>query len=257
MLGTLIERRFFFFPVREMEGTPSHWGLSYEEVEFGASDDVRLHGWYVPGRTSTTVLWMHGNGGNISHRLENLAFMHRRLGAGIFIFDYRGYGMSEGRPSERGTYRDAQGALDYLRSRPGVDPRRVVYFGRSLGAAVAVWLAARHSPMGLMLESPFASVKDMARRAFPHLPLHYLVRNNYDSLSRIKEVSCPVLVLHGEHDPVVPLEQAQKLFDAAAEPKQFHLIPGAAHNDTYQVGGADYFRVMEEFLASLAPRQTG
>lgn len=252
MLSALIERKYFFFPVREMEGTPSNWGLSYEDVGFQAADGVRLHGWYLPGYTENTVLWLHGNGGNISHRLENLMLMHRSLGAGIFIFDYRGYGMSQGRPSEEGTYRDSQGALDYLRSRPDVNADRVVYFGRSLGTAVAAWLATRHPPRGLILESPFSSVEDMARKVCPRLPLYYLVRNKYDTLSRIKGVSCPVLIVHGQHDPLVPLEQARKLFDAAEEPKRFHLILGAAHNDTYQVGGATYFRVLEEFLRSLA-----
>ena len=251
MLSGLIERRYFFFPVREMEGTPSNWGLSYEDVSFPAADGVGLHGWYLPGPTETTVLWLHGNGGNISHRLENLMLVHRYLGAGIFIFDYRGYGRSQGRPSEVGTYQDSQGALDYLRSRPDVDADRIVYFGRSLGTAVAVWLATQHPPRGLILESPFSSVQDMARKVCPRLPLHRLVRNKYDTLSRIREVSCPVLIVHGEHDPLVPLEQGRKLFDAAEEPKRFHLIMGAAHNDTYQVGGEPYFRVLEEFLSSL------
>lgn len=255
MLNALIERKYFFFPSREMNGTPSHWGLSCEDVNFRSADGVRLHGWYVPCYSETTVLWLHGNGGNISHRLENLMLMHKALGAGIFIFDYRGYGRSDGRPSEAGTYRDAQAALGYLLSRRDVAADRIVYFGRSLGAAVAVWLTTQHRPKGLILESPFSSARDMARKVFPRLPLHHLVRGKYDSLSRIKDVSCPMLVIHGEHDPLVPLEQARRLYDEAGEPKQFYLIPGAAHDDTYQVGGASYFRVLREFVASLAPNR--
>ena len=255
MLNGLIERKYFFFPTREMEGTPSHWGLSYEEVSFRATDGVLLHGWYLPGYSETTVLWLHGNGGNISHRLENLMLMRKALGAGIFIFDYRGYGGSDGRPSEAGTYRDAKGALDYVLSRKDVNADRIVYFGRSLGTAVGVWLATQCAPAGLVLESPFTSVRDMARHAFPRLPLHYMVRGKYDSLSRIKDVSCPVLVIHGQNDPLVPLKQAQKLFEEAGEPKQFYLILGAAHNDTYQVGGDSYFRVLGEFVSSLAPNR--
>ena len=251
----MIERRFFFFPSSEVTDTPSHWGMSYDEVTFAATDGVRLHGWFVPGYGETTLLWFHGNAGNIGHRLENLMLLHRAVGANIFIFDYRGYGKSEGKASEAGTYRDARGALDYLLSRRDVAEDKIVYFGRSLGTAVAVWLAAQRAPCGLILESPFSSVKDMARVAFPNLPLHLLVRGRYDSLSRIGAVSCPVLVLHGEMDDVIPLDQGKKLYAAAREPKRFYLIPGAAHNDTYEVGGDAYFREFGEFISSLAPNR--
>ena len=247
----MIDRRFIFFPTREVSSTPAHWGLDFEEVYFQADDGVRLHGWFVPGEGKVTWLWTHGNGGNISHRLENIMLLHNQLGVNIFLFDYRGYGLSEGRPSEKGTYRDALGAVTYLASRQDIDPRRVLYFGRSLGAAVAVWLAAQHQPYGLILESPFASVKDMAKLAFPRLPLYLLIRNKYDSLARIGKLSCPLLILHGDRDEVIPLSQGRKLYDAAKEPKRFYVITGAAHNDTYIVGQEPYYRVLREFISSL------
>ena len=249
----MFEKRFVFFPERELVGNPGHWGIQFEEVRFQASDGVELHGWFVPGPRDVTWLWCHGNGGNISHRLEDLMILHRNLGVNVFLFDYRGYGLSEGKVSEKGTYRDAEGALDYLRSRSDVNSRKVVYFGRSLGAAVAVWLATLHPPKGLVLESPFASIKEMAKRAFRWLPLHLLVGAKYDSLSRIPKVDCPLLILHGDRDEVVLISQGRKLYDAATEPKSFYVIEGAAHNDTYIVGQEPYYRALAHFLASLAP----
>ena len=247
----LIDKQFIFFPEKELRGSPAQLGLSFEDVEFQAGDGVRLHGWFVPGDGDITWIWFHGNAGNISDRLENLMLLHNHLGANIFLFDYRGYGRSGGRASEEGTYRDARGALDYVRSRQEVNPAKIVYFGRSLGAAVAAWLATQHSPHGLILESPFTSVKDMAKRAYPGLPLYLLVRTKYDSLARIGDVTCPVLVLHGDRDETVPFSHGKKLFDAANEPKRFYSIAGAGHNDTYIAGQEPYFRAMADFLKSL------
>ncbi len=234
-----------------MAETPAQWGLQYEDLRFPASDGMSLHGWFVPGAGDVTWLWFHGNGGNVSHRLEDLTLLSSRLGVNIFLFDYRGYGLSDGRPSERGTYRDAVGALDYLVSRQDVDPGKIVYFGRSLGAAVAVWLACRSTLYGLILESPFASVREMAKVAYPRLPVHLLIPNKYDSLSRIGQVSSPLLILHGDLDEVVPMAQGRKLYEAAREPKRFYVIEGAAHNDTYIAGGEPYLHTLDEFLASL------
>ena len=247
----MLEKRFVFFPERELVGSPGHWGIQFEEVRFQASDGVKLHGWFVPGPRDVTWLWFHGNGGNISHRLEDLMILHRNLGVNVFLFDYRGYGLSEGRVSEKGTYRDAEGALDYLRSRRDVNPKKIVYLGRSLGSAVAVWLATLYPPNGLILESPFASIKEMAKRSFPWLPLYLLVGARYNSLSRIAKVDCPLLILHGDRDEIVPISQGRKLYDAATEPKSFYVIEGAAHSDIYIVGQEPYYRALAHFLASL------
>jgi uncharacterized protein len=247
-----LEDRFIYYPIRALAGTPARLGLPYHDATFESSDGVRLHGWFVPGRRDLTWVWFHGNAGNISHRLENIALIRERLGVHVFIFDYRGYGQSAGQPSEQGLYRDAEAALAYVRTLPEVDPARLVLFGRSLGASVAVEMAAREPPRGLILESPFTSVAAMARVAFPFLPLGPLIRTRYDSLARIGQVRAPLLVLHSPTDEVVPYAQGQELFAAAPEPKWFHAIGGGAgHNDSYLVGGDPYWQALADLLACL------
>lgn len=255
IIWTQIEKRFLFFPTQEIAYTPGQAGLDYEEVFFFTQDGLRLHGWYVPGRTDVTWLWFHGNGGNISHRVDEMALIQQRLGVNQFIFDYQGYGRSEGRPTEQGTYRDARAALEYLQNRPDGAADRIVYFGRSLGAAVAVELATSQPPLGMVLVSPFASVGDMARLTTPFFPVRWpvqwLVGNRYDSLARIGRVDRPLLILHGDQDQTVPVSQGKKLFEAANSPKQFRLLAGAGHNDTYSTGGAEYWDALTEFMAAL------
>jgi fermentation-respiration switch protein FrsA (DUF1100 family) len=246
-----LEKRYIFFPSSVIEQTPADLGVEYEEVFFTTGDGVRLHGWYLPGTGDVTWLWFHGNGGNISHRVDELAIFRNRLGVNQFIFDYRGYGRSPGTPSEQGTYQDSRAALVYLLSRTDVAPDKIVYFGRSLGAAIAVELATSREPMALVLVAPFASIADMAKVAFPFMPFHLFVRGRYDSVARIKGIHVPVLILHGDQDATVPLNQGRKLFEAANEPKRFQLLPGTAHNDTYIAGGGNYWDTVEEFLASL------
>ena len=248
---TVIERNFIFFPERDLVASPADFGLAFEEVSFQATDSVVLHGWFVPGQGDITWLWFHGNAGNISHRLENLLLLHHRLGVNILLFDYRGYGHSAGRPSEEGTYQDAEGAINYLGSRLDIDPSKIVFFGRSVGCAVAVDLATRHTPYGLILESSFTSIADMAKRAFPFLPVGFLVRGKYDSISRIKHISAPLLILHGDRDDIVPIELGRRLFEAANQPKTFYTIAGAGHNDTYVMGGEPYLAALEQFMESL------
>ncbi len=248
----LLDRFFVFFPEREIARTPGDGDVEYEDAFFSTSDGVRLHGWFVPSDSETILIWFHGNAGNISHRLENLLMLKQRMGLNIFIFDYRGYGRSEGSPSEKGMYLDAEAALGYLRSRPAHDRgRRLVLFGRSLGAAVAVEMATRHESDALVIESPFTSVREMARRAYPFLPSALLtvpLRSRFDSLSKIADVHTPVLVLHGNMDEIVPYEEGRKLFEAANQPKHFYTIEGAAHNNTYMVGGSAYFDALKTFI---------
>lgn len=242
--------RFIFFPERELDGTPADVGLRYEDAWFPAADGVRLHGWWVPGRRAETILWFHGNAGNISHRLENLRLLHDAVGPSVLLMDYRGYGRSTGRPSESGLYADGRGALAYLRSRPEVDRERVVYLGQSLGSAVAVELATQRSPLGLILETPFTSAREMAARILPG-PLAHIVPRRFDNLGRIGKVRCPMLFIHGDRDEVVPYAQGRRLFDAAPAAKTFFTVSGARHNDTFVVGGRGYFDRVREFLDSL------
>jgi len=250
-----LEKYVIYVPERAIEMTPQSEGMAYEDVWFPASDGLRLHGWLIPAPDARlTLLWFHGNAGNIGHRVDNIKYLHRLLRLNVFIFDYRGYGQSAGTHSdlsEEATYRDAEGALAYLRGRQDLAHTRLVYFGRSLGASIAVEAARHHPPAGLILETPFTSIKDMARVALPFLPLGSLLRTKYDSLSKIREIRVPLLILHGDRDDVVPYEQGRRLFDAANEPKTFYRIRGARHNDTYIVGGQPYFDAWARFLHGL------
>ena len=258
ILGTTmilgLEKFALYFPDRSLGTTPEADGLAYQDVRFPASDGTPLHGWLIPAPDAhVTLVWFHGNAGNISDRVHNIGFLHRTLRANVFIFDYRGYGQSAGHLfdlSEEATYRDGEGALAYLRARPDIARTRLVYFGRSLGAAVAVELARAHPPAGLILETAFTTLKDVARVHYPFVPLWFL-RTKYESLRKIPELSVPLLILHGDRDEVVPLEQAQRLYTAANEPKRLYVIRGAHHNDTYVIGGSAYFDVWARFLTAL------
>ncbi|MFQ5872224.1 MAG: alpha/beta hydrolase [Dehalococcoidia bacterium] len=252
----LLDRQFIFLPERELEGNPGDTGLVFEDVLFSTSDGVTLHGWFVPGEGDITFLWLHGNAGNISHRVNHIKLIHQQLAVSIFIFDYRGYGHSEGKPSEKGTYLDTEAALEYLRSRPDVDPKdKLVLFGQSLGAAVAVETASRHKVDGLVLESPFTSIRAMAKRGYPYLPsglLLHLVEARYDALSKIRKTPIQLMVVHGDRDEIVPIEMGRELFEAANEPKRFYTVEGAGHNDIYLVGGNGYIEALKRFIEELA-----
>jgi uncharacterized protein len=242
------EDRFIYFPSRELLATPRKWQIPFEEVWFGP--EAGLHGWYVPGPSPVTFLWFHGNAGNISHRMEWLQQLRSRLGVNVFIFDYQGYGLSRGYPSEENTYRDARAALDYLRTRGDVEVDRIVYYGKSLGGAVAVQLASEEPPYRLVLNAPFASILDMARVHYPFLPLGPLLRTRYASIDKIGEVRAPVLIVHGEADEIVPLAQARQLYEAAPQPKRLLVVEGAGHNDLLPKGGLRYLDVLGEFCLS-------
>jgi hypothetical protein len=249
--GEAFERGFIYYPFGPLVGTPSNLGLAFEDVNLAAADGTRLHGWFVPGSRAATLLWCHGNAGNISHRLDNLAEIHRRLGLGVLLFDYRGYGRSEGVPSEAGLYADARAFRAWLRTRPGAEGEPVIYFGRSLGAAVAAVLAEEEPPTALILETPFTSVQAMANQTLPGAG--YLFRTRFDTLARIPRIAVPLLVLHGDADEVVPFRHGEAVFAAAAEPKTFVRIPRARHNDTWAVGGPAYWEAWARFLAAHVP----
>lgn len=252
--GCPVEERFIFFPEAPIEQTPGDLGLAFDDVYFTASDGVRLNGWFVPfPGARATLLWLHGNAGNISHRLENLKLLHDKVNLNIFIFDYRGYGRSEGRPAESGTYLDAEAALRHLRSRNEVDSQAIVLFGRSLGAAVAAELATRAECAAVILETPFASIRAMARLAFPLLPIGPLLRTRYDIVEKVRRNRLPLLVIHGDRDEVVPYAQGRQVFEAAGGPKEFYTIPGAHHNDTYLIGGDRYFAAIKSFIDRATP----
>lgn len=249
-----IENRMIFHPAASLQRTPADVGLNFEDVVFTTRDGVRLHGWFVPRRDAdSTLVWFHGNAGNISHRVENIKLLHELVRVNVFIFDYRGYGRSEGRPSEEGTYLDGEAALDLIGNKLGDENRKkIILFGRSLGAAIATEMATRFDSQALILESPFVSIAEMARVILPLLPIGPFLQTQYNVGARIKKTRVPLLVLHGDRDEIVPIEQGRRVFDAAPQPKKFITIAGAGHNDTYIVGGENYFRQLQEFIDQTA-----
>ncbi len=241
------QSRQVYFPTRAHVTTPALHGMAYEDVEFVTEDGMRLHGWFVPAPTARGVLlFFHGNAGNVSHRIDSIRIF-RELGLSVFIIDYRGYGRSEGSPDEAGTYRDAAAAWRWLRQERGVPAEDIVVFGRSLGAAVAAWLAARERPRAVILESPFTSAPDLGAELMPWLPVRQLIRFEYDTRSAVRSFDAPLLVIHSRRDEIVPFHHGRAVFDAAREPKSFLEIRGG-HNDGFLISRPQYERGLAEFL---------
>lgn len=232
---------------REIQSTPRDHGLDYEPLTLTTADGERLGAWFIPARHAHgTALILHGNAGNISHRMDTIAMFHR-LGYSVLIFDYRGYGRSTGQPSEEGLYRDAQTAWDHLTRQRGIAPQRIVLFGESLGGAVAAWLAAREQPGALVLSSVFTSAPDLAADLYPWLPTKWLVRMHYDTRAALAQTSCPVLVAHSPDDEIIPFRHGQRLFEAAPDPKVFLQLAGG-HNDGFIFMRPAWVGVLAEFL---------
>jgi fermentation-respiration switch protein FrsA (DUF1100 family) len=247
------EPRLIYYPnipTRLHQQTPNEAGFAFEDVHLTAQDGTKLHGWYVPVQkaNSPTVLLLHGNAGNISHRIERLTIF-RELGAHLMMLDYRGYGISEGAPYEAGTYLDAIAAYDFLIEQKDVAPERLVIYGESLGTAVAVDLATKKPCGGVVLEAPFTSIADMAQRMFPILPVRRLVRNRYDSLGKIAQIEAPILIFHSRADEVIPIRHAERLVAAAAHGKLVELQGG--HSDMFLVSPQHYMQAMRRFLGDL------
>jgi fermentation-respiration switch protein FrsA (DUF1100 family) len=236
-------------PSRTLGSNPQQAGMAYQDVALDTEDHVRLHGWFIaapPERRRASLLFFHGNAGNISHRLESIAIFHE-LGLDVLIIDYRGYGQSTGRPSEKGTARDARAAWVYLAEQRGIPANEIILFGRSLGAAIAARLATEISAGGLILESGYTSVPDLAARVYPFLPVRLLSRFRYDTRKALANVACPVLVIHSREDEIVPFAHGEALYAAAREPKQLLVIRGG-HNDGFWISKPDYMAGLARFL---------
>jgi fermentation-respiration switch protein FrsA (DUF1100 family) len=246
----IMQPRLLYYPDmpgREPEATPAAVGLAYEDVALQTVDDIRLHAWFIPAENPrATVLFCHGNAGNISHRLDSIRLLHS-LGLQVLIFDYRGYGKSEGRPSEKGTYRDVDAAWHYLREVRGLTEAGIIIFGRSLGAAVAADLASRTRPAAVILESAFTSVPDMAAEFYPWLPVRLLSRYRYDNLGKVARIARPLLLVHSRQDEIIPFAHGERLFGRAREPKQFLELTGG-HNDAFQSSRKAYTHGLKSFL---------
>jgi hypothetical protein len=243
-------RKNLYFPERQFYGLPGAYGMSYEDVYFRASDRVQLNGWFIPTKGPLTLLLCHGNAGNISHRVDKI-FRFHELGASVFVFDYRGYGKSRGRPSEEGLYRDGEAAYQYLVETRKLPPDHILLYGESLGCAVAVELARHHPARALILESPFTSTIGMANHYYPWLPARWLLRDHYDSLAKMPEIRLPLLLMHSRQDEIVPFSMGQRLFAAATGDKTFFEMVGG-HNDGYFETGERYVQAIRHFLVHLA-----
>jgi fermentation-respiration switch protein FrsA (DUF1100 family) len=250
LLSRYIERHNIYFPMKEVHAAPDIIGMPYEEIFFSTSDGIRLHGWFIPGEgASWTLLFCHGNAGNVSHRLEKLMFL-RDLGLSIFIFDYRGYGKSEGEPGERGLYRDADAAYEYVTEKRRVSPDRVILYGESLGGAVAIDLAARRRVKAVITEETFTSIRAMARLVYPFMP-PFMIRSKFDSLSKIAKVAYPKLIIHSVDDEIVPFSFAERLFDAAHPPKKLLKIRGS-HNTAFFDSEDLFTKGIRSFLEDIS-----
>ena len=244
-----------FYPDTQLHGTPHALGLPYEEVVVPTADGETLHGWFIPGKaqgpgSGFTVLFFHGNAGNISHRLESLAIFYA-LGASTFSLDYRGYGQSTGSPSVRGVQEDARAAWKTLLASKGLKPSQVVLFGRSLGGAVAASLAGEVAPAGLIFESSFTSLYDVASDMFPYLPVSLFLPQDFNTLASLKgKTAMPLLVLHSQADEVIPYHLGRKVFAAYPGPKTFVEMQGS-HNRGFVETGAAYVAALEHFFMAL------
>lgn len=240
-----LESGFIYFPQTAYDAAPADYGLRVDSLILESAPGVRLRGWWIHGQGRTALLFFHGNGGNVSHRLERVRPLVDSLGLDVFLVDYRGYGGSEGRPSEDGLYQDAEAIYAAAVAR-GFPPARIVLFGESLGSAVAIETALRLQCRAVILETPFLSIPAMAKRLYPWIP-RFLIRTRFDNAGKIARLRVPKLIVQAEGDEVVPPEHARRLYELAAPPKRFFTVSGG-HNDVPQAGGAAYTEEWRRFL---------
>ena len=228
-------------------------GLPLEEVWLPVDDEVTVFGWFVDaGPANPVLLWCHGNAGNVSHRLGNIQRLYQR-GISVFIFDYRGYGRSSGIPTESGFYQDALASYDYLIHQRQISAERLIIFGRSLGSSVAGEVVVQRPAAGLIVEGSFPSIQAMSDHHYFGLPAGWLMEVEFNLGKKIRSVQVPLLVIHGEHDSIVPMALGRQVFETANEPKRWYMVSGAGHNDVPFVGGDPYFREIEMFVSKAIP----
>lgn len=252
-LGTILyfmQPIFLYCPVQEISNTPDELGMDFEDVVFKTGDGLHLNGWYIPAENSQfTVLFCHGNGGNIMHRLDSINIFYN-LGLNCFVFDYRGYGSSEGKPGEEGTYLDVEAAYEWLTKEKKISPNDIIIFGRSLGGSIATQLASKVQARALIIESTFTSYVDIGRKFYPYMPVRWFARFSYRTIDYIKDVHCPVMIIHSKSDDVIPFEFGLELYEVANEPKEFVEIFGS-HNDGFLVSSEVYKKAWTKWLQFL------
>jgi fermentation-respiration switch protein FrsA (DUF1100 family) len=243
----IMQPKFLYSPERDVSDTPDELGLDFEDVVFKSADGLDLSGWYIPADTPKfTVLFCHGNGGNIAHRLDSINIFHN-LGLNCFIFDYRGYGRSQGKPSEEGTYTDAMAAYKWLNEEKKIPAENIIVFGRSLGGSIAAQLASKVEAGALIVESAFTSYVDIGKEYYSYMPVRWFARFGYRTIDYIGNVRCPVMLIYSGNDEIVPFKFGLELYEAANEPKEFIEIFGG-HNDCFIVSGEIYIEIWEKWL---------
>ena len=242
-----LESHSIFFPSKSMIGTPQDVGLDFKDIFITTEDKVKIHGWFIPSSfpSDKTLIFLHGNAGNISGRLEKIKLFHE-MGLNVFIIDYRGYGKSEGKPTEEGVYKDALAAYDYVAKREDMKDKAIIIYGASLGGAIAVDLASKRKAEYLIVDSSFTNAVDMAKRIFPFVP-SILIKTKLDSLKKIKNIQSAKLFIHSKEDEIVPFVLGEKLYDSASEPKEFLEIRGG-HNDGHIYDGDKFEAGVKHFL---------
>ena len=249
----ILEDKFIYFPEKYPKGAYDQASSirNLRDCWVTTEDGVKLHGWFAPAESAkATLVLSHGNGGNISYRYLLMRSLLRH-GFNVMMYDYRGYGRSEGTPSEEGIYKDGRAFFDYAAKLPEVDPKRIILWGTSLGGAVATEVATQRPAAGLILESTFTSAKDVARTVYPFLPVGLFMHSKFNTIDKIKSLYLPLLVMHGSLDEILPVGLGRRLYAAANEPKEFYEIPVARHNDTFFVGGEEYFDRIDRFASTI------
>ena len=242
-----LEDRNLYFPSKRMEQTPESIGLAYDDLSLTTADGVKIKAWFIPADGAvSTVIFSHGNAGNMSHRLYTIEHFHT-MGLNVIIYDYRGYGNSEGKPSEKKLYQDSEAVYSYLINERKIDPKKIILFGRSLGGAVAIDLASKNTVGALISDSTFSSTVDMGKRIYPFLPVHWFIKQKYDSIRKVSRITAPKLFIHSRDDEIVPFELGEKLYAAAAEPKERYIMTGG-HNEAVVSAGEEYFERIRSFL---------
>ena len=243
------QNRFLYYPTHDIAVTPDQAGLAYTDQFFDLPNGDKIHGWFVPGdSTGPTVLFLHGNGGNVGHRIEHLHLLNS-LGVSTLIIDYRGYGQSSGSPSEANLYADAEIAYQWLIDSKHVTPAKLFVLGESIGGAVAIDLATKQKIAGLIVESSFTSLREIAQHSFPIVPTGLLLRSDYNSTAKLPRVTVPILVSHSPDDDIVPYAIGCRLFEAANPPKQFVQLSGS-HNDRGYLADSAYVDALRRFFTA-------
>jgi fermentation-respiration switch protein FrsA (DUF1100 family) len=246
----LVEDQFIYYPERPYFEEPKRLGLSYRDIWLTTKDQTRIHGWLIgDGNEKPVVLFFHGNAGNISHRLDRIKRLEE-LPLRFLLLDYRGYGQSEGKPTEEGLYEDALAAYEFLIEEEGLSSDQIILFGESLGGAVAIDLASKKDVAGIILEATFTTLRELANEIFPVLPTA-LVSDQYTSILKVPKIDTPILFVHGTRDEIVPFKMGETLFKAAKGNKDFWEVQNAGHNDLYLIAGQEYNKKLSTFLEGL------